>query len=209
MSDGSVELRSAPGEVDAIPLAELNPAQSALFQADAVWPYFERLRREDPIHFTPEGDQAAHWAVTRYNDIMAVDTNHEVFSSEGGITLPPSEARMQRMQAEGGGPGAGGGMFGGAAGGEPQGGGGPRMFIAMDPPKHDVQRKTVSPAMSPAGLALMEPLIRERAAGILDSLPIGEPFDWVDKVSRELTAMTLATLFRHAPSRSPPPRSLV
>jgi len=69
------------------------------------------------------------------------------------------------------------------------------MFIAMDPPKHDVQRKTVSPAVSPANLAVMEPLIRERAAAILDSLPIGEPFDWVDKVSMELTAMTLATLF--------------
>jgi cytochrome P450 len=198
MSDGSADLKSASAEVDAIPLAELNPAQSALFQADAVWPYFERLRREDPIHFTPEGDQAAHWAVTRYADIMAVDTNHEVFSSEGGITLPPSEARVQRMLAEGGGPAAGGGMFGGGAGGGPQGGGGgggPSMFIAMDPPKHDAQRKTVSPAVSPANLAGMEPLIRERAAAILDSLPIGEEFDWVDKVSMELTAMTLATLF--------------
>jgi cytochrome P450 len=199
MSDGSVDLK---GEVDAIPLADLNPAQSALFQADAMWPYFERLRREDPIHFTPEGDQAAHWGVTRYNDIMAVDTNHEVFSSEGGITLPPGEARVQRMLAEGGGPGNGG-LFGGAGGpggggpqgGGGQGGGGPSMFIAMDPPKHDVQRKTVSPAVSPTNLAVMEPLIRERAAAILDSLPIGEEFDWVDKVSMELTAMTLATLF--------------
>jgi cytochrome P450 len=97
------------------------------------------------------------------------------------------------MLAEGGGPGAGGGgLFGGPGNG---GGGGPTMFIAMDPPKHDVQRKTVSPAVSPTNLAVMEPLIRERAASILDSLPIGEEFDWVDKVSMELTAMTLATLF--------------
>jgi cytochrome P450 len=69
------------------------------------------------------------------------------------------------------------------------------MFIAMDPPKHDIQRKTVTPAVSPANLAVLEPLIRERAAKILDDLPVGEPFDWVDKVSMELTAMTLATLF--------------
>ncbi|MDP3852913.1 cytochrome P450, partial [Phenylobacterium sp.] len=69
------------------------------------------------------------------------------------------------------------------------------MFIAMDPPKHDVQRKTVSPAVSPMNLQILEPLIRERAAAILDSLPVGEEFDWVDKVSMELTAMTLATLF--------------
>jgi cytochrome P450 len=193
MSDGSIDLqetaRAAREQAYAEPLETLNPAQSSLFQQDAMWPYFERLRREDPVHYTPESDFEAHWAVTKYNDIMAVDTNHEVFSSEGGITLPPSEARIARMVAEGGGPGPGGGLFGD---GEGQG---PRMFIAMDPPKHDVQRKTVSPAVSPANLAVMEPLIRERAAAILDSLPIGETFDWVDKVSMELTAMTLATLF--------------
>jgi cytochrome P450 len=65
----------------------------------------------------------------------------------------------------------------------------------MDPPGHDVQRKTVSPAVAPTRLAEMAPQIRERAGVILDSLPIGEPFDWVDRVSKELTTMTLATLF--------------
>ena len=204
MSDGATEIREDPY---AVPIEELNPAMPALFQADAMWPYFERLRREDPVHWTPEGDNAAHWGITKYNDIMTVDTNHEVFSSAGGITLPISEKRIEKMIAEGGGPRAGGGMFGpsdearpqasgGPGGGGPgPGGGGPQMFIAMDPPKHDAQRKTVSPAVAPHHLAEMEPVIRERAAAILDSLPIGEPFDWVDKVSMELTAMTLATLF--------------
>ncbi|MDZ4319236.1 MAG: cytochrome P450, partial [Phenylobacterium sp.] len=67
--------------------------------------------------------------------------------------------------------------------------------IAMDPPRHDVQRKTVSPAGSPHAQTIMAPLSRERAGLILDSLPVGEPFDWVDLVSKELTTMTLATLF--------------
>jgi cytochrome P450 len=199
MSDGSIEIKEAASAAReaayAAPLESLNPALPSLFQADAMWPYFERLRAEDPVHWTPEGDNAAHWGVTKYNDIMTVDTNHEVFSSEGGITLPPSEARVQKMIEAGGGAGPGSGLFGPPPGQEGQGGGGPRMFIAMDPPKHDVQRKTVSPAVSPTNLAVMEPLIRERCAAILDSLPIGEPFDWVDKVSMELTAMTLATLF--------------
>ena len=65
----------------------------------------------------------------------------------------------------------------------------------MDPPKHDVQRKTVSPAVAPSNLAAMAPVIRARAGEILDSLPIGVELDWVDLVSKELTAMTLATLF--------------
>jgi cytochrome P450 len=190
MSDGSIDLKSARDAAYAEPLETLNPARPALFQADAMWPYFERLRKEDPVHYTPDGEIAAHWAITKYEDIMTVDTNHEAFSSEGGITLPPSQAVVDRMMAEGGGPGNDGSPFGG-----PGQGGGPTMFIAMDPPKHDVQRKTVSPAVSPANLVAMEPLIRERAAAILDSLPVGEEFDWVDKVSMELTAMTLATLF--------------
>ena len=185
-----IDAAEAAAAVDAMPLAELNPAQSELFQADAMWPYFDRLRREDPVHYTPEGDFEPHWAITKYQDIIAIDTNHQVFSSEGGITLPPSERVVQKMLAEGGGPGSDS-MFGGG----PGSGAGPTMFIAMDPPKHDVQRKTVSPAVSPMNLAVMEPLIRERAAAILDSLPVGEAFDWVDKVSMELTAMTLATLF--------------
>jgi cytochrome P450 len=178
-------------KVDAatIPLAELNPASPELFQADAMWPYFERLRREDPVHFVPEGDLAAHWAITRYNDILAVDSNHQAFSSAGGISLPPSEATLQRMFGQGGGQNEES-LFSDGKGGGP-----PPMFIAMDPPKHDAQRKAVSPAVSPGNLQLMEPLIRERAGQILDSLPIGEEFDWVDKVSMELTAMTLATLF--------------
>ena len=152
------------------PLETLNPAQPALFEADAVLPYFERLRAEAPVHYTPESDYGPHWSITKYNDIMAVDTNHQVFSSDymkGGITINGGQENFEPLP----------------------------MFIAMDPPRHDVQRKAVSPAVAPSALAQMAPQIRERAAGILDGLPIGEEFDWVDLVSKELTAMTLATLF--------------
>src|SRR5690606_3201784 len=69
------------------------------------------------------------------------------------------------------------------------------MFIMMDPPKHDAQRKVVSPIVAPGNLAKLESTIRERAGKILDSLPINETFDWVDRVSIELTTQMLATLF--------------
>ena len=168
MADGSVDiLKDARAKAYATPLDELNPAQPALFQSNTMWPYFERLRKEDPVHFTAESEYGPYWSITKYNDIMAVDTNHQVFSSEPGITIANQDGEEGPLP----------------------------MFIAMDPPKHDVQRKTVSPAVSPMNLARLEPLIRERAAKILDNLPIGEEFDWVDMVSMELTAMTLATLF--------------
>jgi cytochrome P450 len=170
MDDGSVDLSGAVEAVYAAPLESLDPAQPGLFQADAMWPIFERLRAEDPVHFVDSPEYGPYWSITKYNDIMAVDTNHQVFSSDfllGGITISGGQSNFEPLP----------------------------MFIAMDPPRHDVQRKAVSPAVSPANLQVLGPLIRERAGAILDSLPIGEEFDWVDLVSKELTAMTLATLF--------------
>ena len=171
MSDGSIDLTQDPkAAAYSLPLEDINVGQPALFQQDAIWPYFERLRREDPVHYCAKSEYGPYWSVTKFNDIMAVETNHQVFSSEaslGGITI----------------------------GGEPDTSGRRPSFISMDPPRHDVQRKTVSPVVSPANLTYLEPLIRERAGKILDELPIGEEFDWVDRVSIELTTMTLATLF--------------
>jgi len=170
MDDASIDVkRAARDAAYAMPLELINPADPELFRTDTMWPYFERLRKEDPVHYTADSgfeDVGGYWSITKYNDIMAVDTNHQVFSSEPTIVLPdPAEDFTLPM------------------------------FIAMDQPKHDVQRKTVSPIVAGPNLAKMEPVIRERAAAILDSLPIGEEFDWVDKVSIELTTMTLATLF--------------
>lgn len=159
-------------DIESIPLAELHPANARRFAMDTIWPMFERLRNEAPVHHTPQSDVGAYWSITRWDDIMAVDTDHVTFSSEPNITLLPQVDGQDDA------------MIPGLA-----------MFIAMDPPKHDVQRKAVSPAVSPTNLQNLEPLIRRRAGKILDNLPIGEPFDWVDLVSKELTAMTLATLF--------------
>ncbi len=169
MDDASIDVkRAARDAAYAMPLEQINVADPELFRTDTMWPYFERLRKEDPVHWAESGfeDVGGYWSVTKYNDIMAVDTDHGRFSSEPTIVLPdPAEDFTLPM------------------------------FIAMDQPKHDVQRKTVSPIVSPANLARLEPIIRERAGAILDSLPIGEEFNWVDKVSIELTTMTLATLF--------------
>ena len=169
MSDGAIDLKAeARARAYSIPLDEINLIDPELFRAEAFWPYFERLRKEDPVHLHPadQHEDGAYWSVTKYNDIMTVDTNHEAFSSEPAITIfdPKEDFPLP-------------------------------MFIAMDPPKHDVQRKTVSPIVSPANLHLMEPIIRERIVKTLDSLPIGEAFDWVDKVSIELTTQMRAPLF--------------
>lgn len=158
--------------VAGIPLAEIDVSRPSLFQSDKIGTFFERLRREDPVHYCAESAYGPYWSITRYDDIMAVDTNHKVYSSEaklGGIAIQDMHGEQASLELE--------------------------MFIAMDQPKHDEQRKAVTPAVAPSNLLLLEPVIRERAGKILDSLPVGEEIDWVKSVSVELTTMTLATLF--------------
>ena len=150
----------------AVPLADINVADPALFMNDEHWGYFDRLRAEAPVHYCSESQIGPFWSITRFNDIMEIEKNTDVFSSAGSITLmdPPEDFNTE-------------------------------SFISMDPPKHDAQRMSVTGVVAPTNLAKLEPIIRERACKILDNLPIGETFNWVDLVSIELTTQMLATLF--------------
>lgn len=157
-------------EVRDLPVDQLNPAQEALFAADSIGPLFKRLRDEDPVHHSDDSVYGRFWSITRHDDIVAVESDYERFTSTRGTALVSLEFQTQQRPI----------TF--------------RHFMDMDPPQHGEQRRTVAPAVSPSNLARLAPLIRERAGAILDGLPIGEEFDWVDLVSKELTSMTLATL---------------
>jgi cytochrome P450 len=150
-----------------IPLDKINVSDPQLYQDEAWQPYFERLRQQAPVHYCADSIYGPFWSVSRYQDIMHCEVNHAVFSNEvGGIQVEDQPRDMQRPS-----------------------------FIRMDPPRHDEQRKVVSPIVAPANLNNMEPLIRERTQQVLDALPRGEKFDWVQEVSIKLTTMMLATLF--------------
>ena len=169
MSDAAVkyEIDEAREQAYSTPIDEIDVSRAELFKTDTMWPYFERLRKEAPVHYCPSNEEfGPYWSVTKYNDIMAVDTNHQVFSSEEGITLRDQDEDFKLP-----------------------------MFIAMDPPKHDDQRKVVSPIVAPANLAKLESTIRERAGRLLDDMDTQQPVDWVDRISIELTTQMLATLF--------------
>jgi cytochrome P450 len=152
-----------------LPLADYDPGDPELFRSDTHWPYFDRLRKEDPVHYCRDSMFGPYWSVTRYNDIMDIETNHAVFSSAaslGGITIRDVPPDLRR-----------------------------ESFIAMDQPRHSAQRKTVAPMFTPTHLDQLAINIRKRSAECLDNLPMGEVFDWVDKVSIELTTQMLAVLF--------------
>ncbi len=157
---------ATPPKASEIDLDTFDITDPELWRQEAYWGYFARLRKEAPVSYCPDSPFGAYWNVTSYKDIMTVDTTHGIFSSEGGITVVDQDEDFQLP-----------------------------MFIAMDPPKHDLQRKTVQSIVGPDNLKTFESLIRSRTTAIFDSLDISQPFDWVDKVSIELTTMMLATLF--------------
>ncbi|MEO1028400.1 MAG: cytochrome P450, partial [Pseudomonadota bacterium] len=135
-------------EVD---LSTFDLVDPELWRRGAYWDIFKRMRDEDPVHWCPDSPLGPYWSVTRYEDIMAVDIDHKRFSSSwehGGIVLGPPEEDFPLP-----------------------------MFIAMDQPKHDEQRKTVQPAVGPDNLRKYEKLIRERTQLVLDSVPVNEPYD--------------------------------
>ena len=185
----SDEQKAARDRIYAAPLESLNPGDAQSFADQEMWWKFERLRAEDPVHYTAEdqSEHGAYWSITKWDDIIAVDTDTVRFSNEVSVSLalPGSNPSVLRMVGPDATP---------AEIREAEIRGMPSL-LSMDPPAHGVHRGAVAEGVSPAALAEFEPLIRERIGAILDGLPIGEEFDWVDKVSMELTAMTLATLF--------------
>ena len=157
------------------PVEEFDVSHPILLQQDLWQPYFARLRKDDPVHYCENSMFGSYWSITKFNDIMEIEKNHDVFSSDRDITIFDQEMldvlgipRRRRDTSN---------------------------FIAMDPPVHDEQRKAVQGVVAPRNLAKLESLIRGRVINILESLPVGEEFNWVDKVSIELTTQMLATLF--------------
>ena len=149
-----------------IPLEQIDLSHPGIWQANEYLPFLKRLRDEDPVHFCSNSAVGPHWSIMKYKDIMEVDTSPDIYSSEPTIGIVDTFEEFTLPS-----------------------------FIAMDPPKHDEQRRIAQPVVAPANLKNLEVTIRERACKILDKLPLGEEIDWVEMVSIELTTQMLAVLF--------------
>ena len=147
-------------------LADLDVSRPSLYAKDQWRPCFERLRNEDPVHFHEDSRFGPYWSITKFDDIVAVDTNHRQFSSAKGITIADAASSLPISS-----------------------------FITSDPPIHGPKRRAVQPVVVPQNLKNLESLIRSRSIEILESLPVGEEFNWVELVSVNLTTQMLATLF--------------
>ena len=139
-----------------------------LYRDDSWHAPFRHLRSASPVYRVAASDYGPYWSISTHREITQVESLPDLYSSEaGGITIVDLFENSVRMP----------------------------MFIARDRPVHTGQRRTVAPAFTPSAMAAMAGDIRRRTDELLDTLPVGEHFDWVDRVAIELTTQMLAILF--------------
>lgn len=150
---------------EVMPIDTFNPSDPLIYFHQLHDSMFARLRRERPVHYCAHSDFGPFWSITRYRDIVEIESNPEVFSSTGGFTIvdiPQSPTA--------------------------------RSFMTMDPPEHREVRQAVTPLASLNNLKMLESVISELVSQTLDGLPLREPFDWVSRVSVEITIKVLAVM---------------
>lgn len=154
-------------------LDQIDVSDPRLYRDDVADAYFARLREEAPVHFCAHSNYGPFWSLTRYADIVRVNAADDVFSCDyerGGHILGYQKLfRDHGVDA--------------------------RMFQSTDAPKHTAQRKAIAPLVARASVKDMESIMRELCCRILDELPVGEPFNWVERFSIEMTTQVLARLF--------------
>lgn len=148
-----------------ISIDKIDVSSPALFEKDVWGPYFKKLRQERPVHYCSDSPYGPYWSITRYEDIKSVEIDYVTYSSDSSRGGIRIDNKLKDS------------------------------FISADPPRHTQERKTIAPVAAPVNLASYERIIRKRTQILLAALPHHETFDWVEKVSAELTVMMLATLF--------------
>ncbi len=132
--------------------------------------WFEELRHTAPVfwHEEPAGN-AGFWAVTRYDDLVAVHMDWETFSSEvGAVSLEELDAEQLEIR---------------------------KSMLDTDPPRHRELRNICNKRFSARAIGRYEDFIREVARGVLDrALPLGE-FDFVTEIAKELPIRFLCAIF--------------
>src|SRR5438067_3316383 len=130
---------------------------------------FAQLRREAPVYRHAEPDGPGFWALTKYEDIVAVSQDSATFSSfvQGtNIPDPPPEA-LGVLQS---------------------------LMLNMDPPRHTIYRRLVALGFTPAMIRKLEPHVREIATAIVDGVAQRGECDFVKDVAAELPLRVIAEM---------------
>ncbi len=128
---------------------------------------FQRLRNEDPVSWWPEPDGPGLWAVTRYDDVVAVSRQSQVFSSAKGIRI--EDMKPDELVAR-------------------------RTMMELDPPAHTTYRRLVQPPFSFREVTSYEQALRLMARSVIAEARAHATFDFVELLARQLPMRMLGTL---------------
>ncbi len=130
---------------------------------------FRRMRDANPVAWTNEVDGSGFWSVTRYEDVLHVSRNPEIFSSEAGIRLEEMDAEENAAR---------------------------RTMMEMDAPEHTKYRRLVSKPFARPQVITYESGIREIAVEVVErARATGDTtFDFVEVIAKQLPMRMLGRL---------------
>jgi cytochrome P450 len=154
---------------DLAPLEEVDLSDYDRFQSNSCWAQFDTLRREDPVHWNPEpAPNHGFWAITRYDDIWAVDRDTETFTSEKFVNLEEVDDDLMDIR---------------------------RSILETDGQRHLALRQLIAREFSPRNLMKnYEGFLRELTKKTVDRALASDQFDFVEKISADFPIQVLARL---------------
>ncbi len=154
-------------------ISGVNLNDAELFMNNEAHEVFRLLRRDDPVYWNEGGETFnGFWAITKYEDILYISRNPEMFISSKGIAGPGLRPEALAAQLAGN-PGANAGQ-------------GNVSIITMDPPRHVKMRRLVNKGFTPRAVNAMEAQIRQTTNDILDEIASKGSCDFVTEVSSQL-----------------------
>lgn len=153
-------------------VSELGPDNADITSHDTYVdgvPYatFDRLRAEDPVHWTEEADGSGFWSILRYDDALAVSRDVETFTSSKGIRLEEMDAEETEARL---------------------------TMMELDPPDHTRLRRLVSKGFTRRTVETYEEPIRALAAEVIERAIQNDTFDFVHDIAEELPMRMLGRL---------------
>ena len=63
--------QAARDDAYSMPIEDFHPGAPRLFRNDTLWPYFERLRNEAPVHYCTKAPIEPYWSITKTTSCMS------------------------------------------------------------------------------------------------------------------------------------------
>jgi len=163
-----------------------SPVPYDMFTQDVIadpYTYYGRLRDEDPIHWNEKYDL---WAVTRYDDLVWLTRNHELFSSAVFKNDPrPAYPAIDESDL---------GLYEYVKNYQAD------QFIQHDRPEHLEMRRVLHGYFTPKSMEAWRPFVKDAVKELLDAAEAKGEMDVMRDIATPLPVMVIAEMMGVPPS---------